>query len=951
MFGRTRLAYLLSICLFLLFPLHALADPLGRDRVKKDETLSCELSSTLSSRVVVYEIDRFMLIASLSYDSELQSTVIPRLQEALAEFRFLFGVDEEAGLWEGEEKGRLVLLKDRKTFRKYVSLFDEEADPDRLSPGFSDAVLEAQSFYWIEPIPYAVCCGQGAGFKEINQHLFHLLGHILLTLHEYNYKFSPPWLHEGFGAYMAVRYADGNILYCTQGLNNALFGTGVYKNLSAWARSDNWPRFVKQDATEERLLPLDRLNRAPLRDFEHRHAALSWSFTTFLIERYSEKLAAYVSALKEMPHSDAPDSNWFPVEFADRTFTDVFELSFKEIEGQWKDWILNGMVASRDRDRSTKTTGTENRIEFDPALHLEEFTLFEGDQRAESFLAPFHKRTGELIAPSDLEALRSTWEKERRKLIAAMALWSRKKLPALDDFIEKLAASSNVQPMTDKEIIELIQPWPSAELCRPAIRYLAGKYGCYGAHTRLRERLDDVADNLPGSGVEGDFEMLQRAASAEAELFEALAEKNASISVDFFPAKMKILSADQGVMVLSARKIDGTDLSRIDSLKNIVVHEKGRMVEIQCAWSCLSVNDLILLAKNRLDRKSETDRYQYCLLCLFRGDEINFWKEFKFVTNGATDCGEIEKLMAQYGRTEKATLFLRQLASDRFEEDETDIRELLSAFVLTRGSKLYDLHEHRATEVLRLLLYRDYASGSRILPSLAGYEGTEDDGETARFVIEFDDPESIDSLDLTLPRRLDYLNLRFKVDPQIEQKPFHIDRGALVGRGLGFAALGPVFTGETEATVNIKVEKMKDGSDDETYYLLFGYGLDCTGAFVAAHGTTHLDIQSSRSSLCQHLEIRPKEEKLDKNRGITLTLRGTADRIVHLFNGEEFTAPASGLRTGRVFFWIYGPVTIRIERLEIKAKLDAQWLRQSLDQAVASDLERLLESSSRTAGN
>jgi len=949
MFVSYRLAFVLLLLLILFLPTQATADPAGNGWAKKNDELSGALSTRLSARVVVYETDHFLLIASLSYESQLRSSVIPNLEEALGEFRDLFGV--EAGFWNGEEKGRLVLLRDRQTFREYVSLFDEEANPDRLSPGFADSVQEAQSFYWIEPVPYAVCCGQGAGFREINQHLFHLLGHILLTLHEYNYKFAPPWLHEGFGTYIAVRYAEGNILYCTQGLNNALFGTGVYSNLSAWARSDNWPRYVKQDAGGDRLFPLERLSRWRLQDFEHRHTAMAWSFTTFLIDQYPERLKAYLSALKRMPHSKAPDSNWFPVEFANETFAEVFELSLKEIEVEWKDWILNGMAPSRDRGRSTKPTESRKLIAFDPAVHLEEFTLFEGDQRAEPFLAPFHKRTGEPLTAGDLEEIRSAWNDARKELIAAMDRWTRKKLPRMDAFIEELAASSNVNPMTDQEIIDLIQPWPSADLVRPAIRFLAEKYGCFGAHARLRERLAEVADNIAGTGLEVDMELLPMAASAEAELFGLLAEKKSSISVDFVSSKMKVLSAGQGVMVLSARKSKAIDLEQIDSLEGITVTERERMVEIECPWTSINVKDLLLVAKNRLKRKSDADRYKYCLLCLFRGDRDNFSKEFKFIATGAPESATIETLMSEYGQTDKAALFLRQLASDRHSEKEADPRDLLSAFVQTRGSKLYDLHEQRAKEVLRLLLYREYLSGSRVLPALGGYEGICDDGERAHFVIDFDDPDSVRAFDCQLPRRLEFLKQRFKVSGRIEQKPFHVADGALTCRGLGFAALEPLFTGETEASVSIKVEKMLEEGEEETYYLLFGYGLDRTGSFVAAHGTTHLDIQGSSSSLCQHIEIRPMEEKIDKNRGITLSLRGTAESISHFYDGEEFTVSGDGLRKGRVFLWMYGPVRIRIEKLEIRARLDESWLSQSLHEAVAADLERLLESSPRTVGN
>ena len=950
MFFRSRTGCLICFCLILLVPVRAPADPVNRDPVEKNDALSRELSSELSSRVVVYEIDKFQLITSLSYDSQVRSTVIPNLTEAIAEFRYLFGVKGEDELWNGEEKGRLVLLRDRKTFREYVSLFEKEADPDRLSPGFADSVQEAQSFYWIEPTPYAVCCGQGAGFREINQHLFHLLGHILLTVHEYNYKFAPPWLHEGFGAYVAVRYAEGNILYCTQGLNNALFGTGVFKNLSAWARSENWPRFLKQEKMRDRLISFERLSRLALRDFEHSDTAHSWSMTTFLIDQYPEELRTYISALKKMPHSMAPDSNWFPVDFANETFTDVFGKSLEEIEDQWKIWVTEGSLASRDRDRSTKPTETEAKIQFDPAIHLEEFTIFEGDQRAEPFLAPFHKRTGEWMGLPDLESIRASWEDARQKLIAAMASWARKKLPGMDTIVEELASSPSVSPLSEKEIIEMIQPWPSVELCRPVIRYLTEKYGCYDARKRLQARIDEVGDNIPGSGIESDLQLLEKAAAIEADLVNSLAEKNVSVSVEFFPSKMKVLSADNGMLDLSARKTKRVDLDEIAVLEDIDIQDNGSMVTIRCPWSCINVKDLILLGKNKLKRKSEIDRFQYSLLCLFRGEESVFHKEYKFVKDPALKEIGLDKMMTDYSRTKNALVFLRQLASIQCGDSDARIYDLLSAFVAVKGSELHALHEHRATEVLRLLLYRGYVSGSRVLPALRGYQGLVEESETAHFLLEFEDAEDIGCFDCRVPRSLGFLNQRFNVEQDIETKPVHINDGALTFRGLGYAAQEPIFSGEIEATIHLNVEMMSKDRDDDTYYLLFGYGLDRFGAYVAAHGTTHLDIQTS-SSDCRHLEIRPKEEKIGRD-GITLSLRGTSKKIEHSYNDKvDFTANENGLRTGRVFFWVYGPVTIMVNKLEVKAKLDPEWLRQSLESAVSDDLKRLFDFSPRTVGN
>jgi hypothetical protein len=750
----------------------------------------------------------------------------------------------------------------------------------------------------------------------------------------------------------------------------------VFKHLTAWARSENWPRYIKQEDKRAKLRSLDSLSRLPISNFEHEDAALAWSFVSFLIEKHPEELKQYLAALKAVPHSEALQGNWLPDEITAKLFADCFGATFKEIEPHWDQWAAGDSANGKGRNRGNGKSrspdrGRSNgRITFDPADHLVGFAGFESNPRAAEELAPFTRRTGEEMTQRDLEKIRKEWAAVRKKLLANRDDLEAKKLHVLDDVLAELAVAPGSRPLEDEEVAALVRPGsetgarPDPRQYRAAIRYLVERRGCYGTHALLQGGGAGGAGGAGDAEIEGgtevqvDLALLAMAAAAEEELFAELVRAGAVVQVDFYRVKMKVLSAADGELVLSAKKVNGG----ADPRPGIEIVEKDGLVEARCPWSCVDAHALVLLGKNTLDRKSEDDRLRYALLLLFIGDETAFRKEMKFftrpgieVSTGAaqgasadpstmTPAG-LEELAGEYANVSGEVAFLEELAAGDAAASTGSgglVDALLAAAAGDNESGIAAALRSRIEGILRRRLWEEYVSGHRALTALQGYQGLDADGATARFVFEFDDTGGTEAFDLHKPARLSHLDRRFGVDPKIERKPFAVEDGALAGSGVAFAALAPVFTGDIEASADIRIRPLTGKVLDARYYFLFGYGLDEAGAFVAANSLTHLDIQTAVQREFQHLPVSEAAPELGETNRARITLRGSADRIAHVFNGkEEHVFQKPGHRTGRVFCWMYGAVDFRIERLEVAAALDPAHLRSLVDAAVSADIPSL----------
>lgn len=905
--------------------------------MEPNRKMARELSGRLLDPVVVYETDWFRIIASESYDKKVREQVGPAVVEAVAEFCDLVGFEEEGFLWEGEEKGRLVLIKSRKTFQRYVTLFDNEASPDRLSPGFADTVDQSQSFYWIEPTPYAVCCGEGANFEDINRHLFHLLGHILLTQFEYNYRFAPAWFHEGFGAYIAVRYAGGNILYCTKGLNNALFGTGIYKGLTAWARSANWPDFLRQEHTLKEILSLEELSHLPLSEFSHPDAALSWSFVSFLIDRYPERLRAYVQALKKDASKKLDYNDWTPLDLGLRAFREAFGRGFGEMEPEWKAWAAE-WEPGPDWRSGKKTARRElGTVRFDPAEHLPEFSRFEGIEEAMDDLEPFTRRTGEWVPPEELEALLAEWELVRLKITAAM---KRKKEEALGGklsgsqkalSLSELVSLPEARFMTFEELAALIDPGKEPEFIRSVVGAIVERFGCAGAAARLEGRLEALDCDL-----EEEVALLIEASRMEAASFEGLSSAGVSLQTKFWPDRLQLEGWNEGELFLAAKKPRGTEPNLPPGCR---MEDKGDTLEIRCPLSVLDLKTYIGLCKTRLKKKSDEDRAGYALQYLFRGDVSGCRKELKGVKKLADRKERIEKLMPKYRTVAEGAAFLSLVTGVEAGDSMEDLTRFKERIQGVKDSPLFNVLKPRCAAILRRLLFENYIGANRFVRTFKGFQGTEGASGAARFLYGFDDPLELEEFDFVPPLLEGHLRTRYRLESFPGKEPLSLDQGILNCYGQEFITFKPVFNGEVEIRLRMRIEA-REGENSEKYYVLFGYGLTPTGGFVASSCLSFVETQPSVGGgnrlhkAYESLAMPPSHQWFD------LVLKGTADRILYTFHdGEEKAIPEKGLRQGQVFLWLYGPREFKIDQMEVKGEIDPAWLRDTAEKAVEEELK------------
>ena len=940
-----------------LFPALSSAAPPREEGWTVNKALSRSLSSRLASPVTVVDVGSFRVIASRGYEEEVVAEVVPNLVKTVAEFRTFFGIEQDAPLWIGEGVCRLVMLERRSAYERYVGVFVKEVEPDQLSPGFSSALYDTQSFYWIEPIPYAVCCGEDAGFIEVKQHLFHLLGHILLTSHDYNFKFMPPWLHEGFGIRTAVRYAGGNILYCRQGLNNALFGTGVFAHLTAWARSENWPAFILRESLRKGGISLAGLIGLPMEEFEHKDAALSYSLVSFLIEKHLTEFKEFVAQMKKMPGSREAESVWIPVEEASRAFVNALGTGTAELEEEWKEWIGADQAEAEGNGSELKgdgAGGTEpgrasknSAIRFDPGLHLEEFARFEGEAAVAAELAPYIERTGQYMTPEMMEKTLASWARTRERLLIAGAgvAFHANVPPGLKEALAGRAGSPDARFFIDEDVLGLIEDIPPVDCFRPVIGYLVKKHGCARAFALLKRSFDGDLSSLAGTDLEEDVRSLEQAAAFETALFKGLAEAKATLKLDLYSSKLKLIEAGEDGLLLRARKIKSAKYTPPPGVAGCSLDEKAEEVEIRCPWSCVSLKVLLQQAKSTLKMKSDEDRIGYCRLCVFHGDEATFKKELRVVKGADAQKADLEGQLVGYLDAQNGADLLSLLAGAVAYEPGDRTGRLAILLAATRGSDLRSRIEERMKKIIRRLVIENCLTGKYTVPGLERFEGMEEDGITARFIYDFDTPGELGSFNLEPPPALRTLQLRYnRTDPDLVVDPCRVEGGSLALGGGAFLTHRGVFTGDIEVKLHLKVSRRNGDAEGSFYYILFGYGLDDAGAYVGSSGLTHLDVQQANYRDFKHLVVTEGERNAESDEGSIVVLRGLKDRIVHTFNGsQEYSFDINGHRTGRVFLWVYGARMFRVEKMEIRAALDPDWLKQAVESAVHDEFSRLLD--------
>jgi len=100
--------------------------------------------------------------------------------------------------WLGGQKVLALVLKTRDDFDHFARFF--AAHEPKVSARWADGVARADGFYWWDPTGTSATYRGPRSADETASKTIHQLGHVLLNRHDYNWKFLPTWLDEGYAA-------------------------------------------------------------------------------------------------------------------------------------------------------------------------------------------------------------------------------------------------------------------------------------------------------------------------------------------------------------------------------------------------------------------------------------------------------------------------------------------------------------------------------------------------------------------------------------------------------------------------------------------------------------------------------------------------------------------------------------------------------------------------------
>jgi hypothetical protein len=114
--------------------------------------------------------------------------------------------------WIGGQKALAVVVATRDDFESFVRFF--AAHEPKVDKRWADGVARADGFYWWDPIATSATYRGPRSADETTSQTIHDLGHILLNRHQYNFKYLPTWLDEGFATLTEYEVLGRNFTCC-----------------------------------------------------------------------------------------------------------------------------------------------------------------------------------------------------------------------------------------------------------------------------------------------------------------------------------------------------------------------------------------------------------------------------------------------------------------------------------------------------------------------------------------------------------------------------------------------------------------------------------------------------------------------------------------------------------------------------------------------------------------
>ncbi|MFH1998643.1 MAG: hypothetical protein ABIK28_03135, partial [Planctomycetota bacterium] len=173
-------------------------------------------------------------------------------------------------------------------------------------------------------------------------------------------------------------------------------------------------------------------------------------------------------------------------------------------------------------------------------------------------------------------------------------------------------------------------------------------------------------------------------------------------------------------------------------------------------------------------------------------------------------------------------------------------------------------------------------------------------------------------------------------------EPFQVREGSLYGYGTDFIALKPMFDGDIEVRVRVRITLKDDLGAGPGYYTLFGYGLDDIGGYIASSCLAYVELQSRFGEPYQLEKAIDDLGTILGYESYDSIIKGTENQVSVSFGDNTKTFDFKGRRKGQVFLWVFGEREFYIEEIEVKGNIDTLWLQKSIENVVDQELTKVI---------
>lgn len=278
-----------------------------------------------NDELTVHESEHFTLAAVGQVHNAVK--LLELAEDVYDDFTFLVGEPSTSCLF-GDRRADIYILADRDTYEVVI----HEVLPSYRTEQGSAIPKDAIEFYRLservihtEP-PVAVCVSGGT---VVRNWVVSAAAHFVLAQYLGRFKRFPPWLAEGFAAWMEVRHIGTSRQFR---VTTGAYGDGEIEAVAAKIGSaDRWSAILDSLIRADRHRGFDRLKHLTLNHLAYHDLVQSWSLVTFLVEERPKRFVRWLRTMRWLTRIDK--AGW------EHAFFHAYGWTGAAVDERWSQWV------------------------------------------------------------------------------------------------------------------------------------------------------------------------------------------------------------------------------------------------------------------------------------------------------------------------------------------------------------------------------------------------------------------------------------------------------------------------------------------------------------------------------------------------------------------------------------------------------------------------------------